>query len=202
MVRSHICAGITAGRRYADVAAVSDRIKCKFAVNGTVILHIEGALFLSKVLEHLSRGSMDQHCRAGLHGPAPGARRGAAAQPRWILFWSSRLISGIFRQARLTPLLPDCAKTVSEPDPHHPTTLLFERKQIPRIVVTIRNSRNSIDHPEPISLPWAQGVGRSNRPAPTNRISGLGRFYGRQNGGGFFTLGETLGSRLDFGFQA
>src|SRR5581483_802623 len=66
-----------------------------------------------------------------------------------------------------TPLLPHCAKTVSEPHPFHPMTLLFERKQIPRIVVTIRNSRNSIDRLEPISLPWAQGVGRSNRPAPT-----------------------------------
>src|SRR5215469_3279294 len=45
--------------------------------------------------------------------------------------------------------------------------LLIERKQISRIVVTIKNSRNSIDSLEPISLPWAQGVGRSNRPAPT-----------------------------------
>ncbi len=51
--------------------------------------------------------------------------------------------------------------------------LLFERKQIPRIVVTIRNSRNSIDRLEPISLPWAQGVGRSNRPAPTNENKGF-----------------------------
>jgi hypothetical protein len=49
--------------------------------------------------------------------------------------------------------------------------LLVERKQIPRIVGTIRNSRKAIDHLEPISLPWAQGVGRSNRPAPTTRIS-------------------------------
>ena len=49
--------------------------------------------------------------------------------------------------------------------------LLFERKQIPRIVVTIRNSRKPIDSLEPISLPWAQGIGRSNRPAPTKVVN-------------------------------
>ena len=69
--------------------------------------------------------------------------------------------------AILTPLLFHCAKTVSEPHPFHPMTLLFERKQIPRIVVTIRNSRKPTEPLEPIALSWAQGVGRSNRPAPT-----------------------------------
>ena len=28
-----------------------------------------------------------------------------------------------------------------------------------------------MDRLEPISLPWAQGVGRSNRPAPTKEFS-------------------------------
>ena len=65
------------------------------------------------------------------------------------------------------PLLFHCAKTVSEPDPFDPMNLLVERKQIPRIVVTIRNSRKPTEPLEPISLPWARGVGRSNRPAPT-----------------------------------
>lgn len=44
--------------------------------------------------------------------------------------------------------------------------LLLERKQIPRIVVTIRNSRKPIDRLEPISLPWAQGIGRTIRRSP------------------------------------
>jgi len=64
---------------------------------------------------------------------------------------------------------------VSEPHPLHPVNLLFERKQIPRIVVTIRNSRKPTEPVEPISLAWAQGVGRSNRPAPTilfNHLTG------------------------------
>jgi hypothetical protein len=60
---------------------------------------------------------------------------------------------------RLTPLIFRCAKTVSEPDPFHPMNLLFERKQISRIVVTIKNSRKPIDRLEPISFPWAQGSG-------------------------------------------
>ncbi len=30
-----------------------------------------------------------------------------------------------------------------------------------------------MDRLEPISLRWAQGVGRSNRPAPTNKIKGF-----------------------------
>ena len=45
--------------------------------------------------------------------------------------------------AILTPLLFHCAKTVSEPDPFYPMNLPFERKQIPRIVGTIRNSRKA-----------------------------------------------------------
>src|SRR5437764_12427814 len=30
-----------------------------------------------------------------------------------------------------------------------------------------------MDRSEPVSLPWAQGVGRSNRPAPTNVVTHL-----------------------------
>ena len=60
-----------------------------------------------------------------------------------------------------------CAKTVPELDPFHPKTFLFERKQIPRIVVIIRNSRQPREPLEPISLPWAQGVRGSNPRAPT-----------------------------------
>jgi hypothetical protein len=45
--------------------------------------------------------------------------------------------------------------------------LLFERKQIPQIVINVRTSQEPMEPLEPITLPWAQGVGRSNRPAPT-----------------------------------
>ena len=38
---------------------------------------------------------------------------------------------------------------------------------------------------ETTSIPWAQGVGRSNRPAPTIE-----------------SVGESLGGRFYFGFQA
>jgi len=39
----------------------------------------------------------------------------------------------------LTPLLFDCAKTVSEFHLREPLGLLFERKQIPQIVVNVRS---------------------------------------------------------------
>ena len=45
--------------------------------------------------------------------------------------------------------------------------LLFERKQIPQIVVNVRIQRKTMEPLEATRLPWAQGVGRSNRPAPT-----------------------------------
>ncbi len=48
---------------------------------------------------------------------------------------------------------------------------LVSEEQIPQIVVSVRNSRKTMEPLEPASLPWAQGVGRSNRPAPTNRIN-------------------------------
>ncbi len=82
--------------------------------------------------------------------------------------------------------------------------LLFERKQIPRIVVNVRNSQKPIDRLEPISLPWAQGVGRSNRPAPTNTSSYQGFSLGlyaavRQQRGKAQSLGSisvAVGSGL------
>ena len=64
-----------------------------------------------------------------------------------------------------------CAKTVSELDLLGPPGLLFERKQIPRFVVNIRILRIAMEPLEATRLPWAQGVGRSNRPAPTNGIN-------------------------------
>ena len=69
-----------------------------------------------------------------------------------------------FGKSRAWASLPfHCAKTVSELDPFHPTNLLFERKQIAQIIVTIRNSRNSIDRLEPISLPCAQRLATFRR---------------------------------------
>jgi hypothetical protein len=73
--------------------------------------------------------------------------------------------------AILTPLLFNCARTVPEPHLLHPWNLRFERKQIPRIVVNIRNCRSAMEPLEAARLPWAQGVGRSNRPTPTKRIN-------------------------------
>jgi len=69
------------------------------------------------------------------------------------------------------PLLFKCAKTVSELHLFQLLGLPFERKQIPQIVVNVRTSRQTTEPLETTRLPWAQGVGRSNRPAPTNRIS-------------------------------
>ena len=69
-----------------------------------------------------------------------------------------------------------CAKTVSELHLFVPLGLLFERKQIPQIVVNIRISRNPMEPLEATRLPWAQGVGRSNRPAPTNEIKWMWPF--------------------------
>lgn len=48
-----------------------------------------------------------------------------------------------------------CAKTVPELDLLKPPELLFERKQIPRFVVNIRNSRKTMGSLEATKLPWA-----------------------------------------------
>ena len=44
---------------------------------------------------------------------------------------------------------------------------LLSEKQIPQIAVNIWNRRKIMEPLEPTQAPWAQGVGRSNRPAPT-----------------------------------
>ena len=68
----------------------------------------------------------------------------------------------------MAPLLFSCAKTVSKLHLFQSLELLLERKQIPRIVVNVRISRKTTELMEITRAPWAQGVGRSNRPAPTN----------------------------------
>jgi hypothetical protein len=45
--------------------------------------------------------------------------------------------------------------------------LLLSEKQIPQVVVNIKNGQYRMEPLEVIPIPWAQGVGRSNRPAPT-----------------------------------
>jgi hypothetical protein len=70
-------------------------------------------------------------------------------------------------ETRAEHLLFGCAKTVSELHLFEPLRLLFERKQIPQIVVNVRIRRKAMEPLEAARLPWAQGVRRSNRPAPT-----------------------------------
>jgi hypothetical protein len=48
-----------------------------------------------------------------------------------------------------------CAKTVSELHPFELLGLLFERKQIPQIVVNVRISRKTMEPLEATRLPWA-----------------------------------------------
>jgi hypothetical protein len=79
-------------------------------------------------------------------------------------------------QVVVAPLLFGCAKTVSELHAFQSLELLFERKQIPQIVVNVRSLRKTTEPLEITRVPWAQGVGRSNRPAPTNKIKGSVRF--------------------------
>jgi hypothetical protein len=67
----------------------------------------------------------------------------------------------------LALLLFNCAKTVSESHLFQLPGLPFERKQIPLIVVIVRIQRKTMEPLEQTTVPWAQGVGRSNRPAPT-----------------------------------
>src|ERR1700722_1711035 len=51
-----------------------------------------------------------------------------------------------------------CAKTVSERHLFEPLRFLFERKQIPQIVVIVRISRNATEPLEATRLPWRTGV--------------------------------------------
>jgi hypothetical protein len=56
--------------------------------------------------------------------------------------------------------------------------LLLSEKQIPQVVVNIKNGPYPMEYLEAIPIPWAQGVGRSNRPAPTkikSLLCGKGR---------------------------
>jgi hypothetical protein len=77
----------------------------------------------------------------------------------------------------VTPLLFICAKTVSELDLFVLLGLLFERKQIPQIVVNIRIQRKAMEPLEATRLPWAQAP-----PLPSWPWVGipgrLKRFYG------------------------
>jgi hypothetical protein len=72
--------------------------------------------------------------------------------------------------AELALLLFNCAKTVSESHLFQLPRLPFERKQIPQIVVIVRIQRYTMEPLEQTTVPWAQGVGRSNRPAPTKSL--------------------------------
>lgn len=60
---------------------------------------------------------------------------------------------------RVAPLLFCCAKTVSELHLLEPPGLLFERKQIPQIIVNVRNSRKATEPLETTRVPWAQWTG-------------------------------------------
>src|SRR6516225_487664 len=77
------------------------------------------------------------------------------------------------RPDHATAFVYGCAKTVSELHLFERLGLLFERKQVPQIVVNVGNSRKRMEPLEAARLPWAQGVGRSNRPAPTNKINAI-----------------------------
>jgi hypothetical protein len=97
----------------------------------------------------------------------PGWTRGHLLRDTPLLFeqWVQMLV---------TPLLFLCAKTVSELHLFVPLRLLLERKPIPQIVVNVRTSRKTTEPLEATSVPWAQGVGRSNRPAPTKSNQDIG----------------------------
>ena len=78
---------------------------------------------------------------------------------------------------RINPLLFACAKTVSEGHLFQPRSLLVERKQIPQIVVIVGTWRKPMAPLEITRLPWAQGVGRSNRPARPIFPTRCGHFH-------------------------
>ena|SRR5437879_5733796 len=67
----------------------------------------------------------------------------------------------------VTPLRFTCAKTVSKLHLFEPLRLLFERKQVPQIVVIVRIRRKTTEPLEATRLLWAQGVRSSNLLAPT-----------------------------------
>ena len=92
---------------------------------------------------------------------------------RYIGMLRLRKTASPAHRGRLTPLLLRCAKTVSELHLFDPLGLLFEQKRIPQFVVNIRKSRNAMEPLEATRLPWAQGVGGSNPPAPTNVFNEL-----------------------------
>src|ERR1035441_392298 len=60
-------------------------------------------------------------------------------------------------QAVVAPLLLSCATTVSELHAFQSLELLFERKQIPRIVVNFSSLRKTTEPLEITRVPWAQG---------------------------------------------
>ena len=59
----------------------------------------------------------------------------------------------------VTPLRFTCAKTVSKLHLFEPLRLLFERKQVPQIVVIVRIRRKTMGPLEPIPVPWAHTLG-------------------------------------------
>jgi len=75
------------------------------------------------------------------------------------------------RSMRCTVSGQHCDRTVSKPDLLRRLGLTVERKQTPQIVVNSGNRREAIEPKEAATLPWAQGVGRSNRPAPTKALA-------------------------------
>ena len=90
--------------------------------------------------------------------------------PPWAMRTCLFLYDSAVLSTGITPLLFRCAKTVSESHLFQPKGLPFERKHIPQIVVIVRIQRYTMEPLEQTTVPWAQGVGRSNRPAPTKRI--------------------------------
>jgi hypothetical protein len=69
------------------------------------------------------------------------------------------------------PLFFGCATTVSELHPFRSLGLLFERKQIPQIVVNVRTLRKTTEPLEATLLPYKQEVRGSSPRAPTIQVS-------------------------------
>jgi hypothetical protein len=74
-------------------------------------------------------------------------------------FHSIFSIKGLCGLPLLTLLLFSCAKTVSELHLFERLGLLFERKQIPQIVVNVRISRKTMETLEAARLPCRQQNG-------------------------------------------
>ena len=66
-----------------------------------------------------------------------------------------RAVFGARESLRTRALLAGCAKTVSELHLLKPPGLLFERKQIPQIVVIVRIQRKTMEPLEQSTVPWA-----------------------------------------------